>query len=103
MTRIPSRALILCVAIVLLCAWLATVSGELRVETEPQLVDSAGRPLARLLLAPAALAPGQVTVIGAHLRGCDSRYFGSISHGQQVGAAKCAFAARSGSWVRELE
>ncbi len=103
MTRIPSRALILCVAIVLLCARLATVSGELRVETEPQLADSGGRPLPRLLLAPAALAPGQVTVIGAHLRSCDSRYFGSISQGQRVGAAKPAFAARSWSWVRELE
>ncbi len=103
MTRIPSRAAIFCVAFVLLCAWLATVSGELLVETEPQLADSGARPRPRLLLAPAALAPGQVSVIGPHLRSFDSRYFGPISHGQRVGAAKRAFAARSGSWVRDLE
>ncbi len=96
MTRIPSRAPIFCGAIVLLCARLATVSGELRVETEPQLADSGGRPLARLLLAPAALAPGQVKVIGSHPRGFESRYFGS--DGQRGGVAKPAFAACSRSW-----
>lgn len=99
MMRIPSRALIFCVAIVQLCAWLATLSGELLVE----LRDSAGRPPPRLLLAPAALAPGQVSVIGPPPRSFDSRYFGSISEGQRVAAAKRAFAARSWPWVRELE
>ncbi len=81
MTHIPSRAPIFCAASVLLCAWLATASGELPVETEPQLADSGGRSMPQLLLAPAALAPGQVIVIGPHLRSYDSRYFGSISHG----------------------
>ncbi len=90
MTRIPSRAPIFCGAIVLLCARLATVSGELRVETEP-----------RLLRATAALAPGQVRVIGSHPRGFEIRYFGS--DGQRGGVAKPAFAACSRSWVRELE
>ncbi len=103
MTRIPSRAPIFCVGIVLLCAWLATVSGELAVETEPQLRDSGGCLVPRLSLAPAALAPGQVILIGPHPRSSDGRYFGSISQGQRVGAAKPAFAARSWSWVRELE
>lgn len=103
MMRIPSRAPIFCVAIVELCAWLATVSGELLVRTQPQLRDSAGRPPPRLLLAPAALAPGQVSVIGPPPRSFDSRYFGSISEGQRVVAAKRAFAARSWPWVRELE
>ena len=98
--RIPSRALIFCVAIVQLCAWLATLSGELLIKT---LRDSAGRPPPRLLLAPAALAPGQVSVIGPPPRSFDSRYFGSISEGQRVAAAKRAFAARSWPWVRELE
>ncbi len=92
MTRIPSRAPILCGAIVLLCTRLATVSGELRVETEP-----------RLLRATAALALGQVRVIGSHPRGFEIRYFGSMSDGQRVGVAKRAFAACSRSWVRELE
>ena len=103
MTRIPSRAPIFCAIIVLLCARLATVSGELLAETEPQLADSGGRPMRRLSLEPAALAPGQVIVIGPHLRSYDNPYLGSISRGQRVGAAKRAFAARSRSWVRELE
>ncbi len=103
MTRIPSRAPIFCAIIVLLCARLATVSGELLAETEPQLADSAGRHVRRLSLEPAALAPGQVIVIGPHPRSLDSRYFGSISQGQRVGAAKHVFAARSRSWVRDLE
>jgi len=103
MTRMPLRAPIFCVAIVLLCAWLAAVSGAPLVETEPQLTDSGGRPMPRLLLARAALAPGQVIVIGPHPRSSDGRYFGSISHGHRVGAAKRAFAARSWSWVRDLE
>jgi len=90
MTSIRSRAPIFCSAIVLLCAWLDTVSGELRVETE-----------LRLLRAPAALALGQVRVIGSHPRGFESRYFGSISDRQ--GVAKRAFAACSRSWERELE
>jgi len=91
-TPIPSRAAIFCGAIVLLWARLATVRGEMRVEAEP-----------RLLLAPAALAPGQVSVIWPPPRSFDSRYFGSISHGQRAGAAKRPFVARSRSWVRELE
>ena len=90
MTRIPSRAPIFCGAIVLLCAWLDRVSGELRVETEPRLVP-----------ATAALAPGQVRVIGPHLRGFERRYCGS--DGQRGGVAKRAFAACSRSWERELE
>ena len=90
MTRIPSRTPIFCGAIVLLCARLAAVSGELWVETEP-----------RLLRAAAVLAPGQVILIGSHPRGFESRYFGS--DGQRVGAAKPALAACSWSWVRELE
>ena len=103
MTRMPLRAPIFCVAIVLVCGWLATVNGELLVETEPRLKDSGGRPMPRLLMASPALAPGQVIVIASHPRSFASRYFGSISHGQRVGAAKRAFAARSWSWVRDLE
>ncbi len=90
MTRIPSRALIFCGAIVLLCARLATVSGGLRVETE-----------SRLVRATAALAPGQVILIGSHPRRFESRYFGS--DGQRGGVAKRTFAACSRSRVRELE
>ncbi len=60
------------------------VNGELLTETEPQLTDSGGRPPPRLLLAPAALAPGQGSVIGPPPRSFDSRYFGSISTSQIV-------------------
>jgi conjugative transfer signal peptidase TraF len=55
------------------------VNGELLAETEPQLTDSGGRPMRRLSLAPARLAPGQVIIIAPHPRSFDSRYFGSIS------------------------
>ncbi len=60
------------------------VNGELLAETEPQLTDSGGRPLPRLWLDPAPLAPGQVVVIGPHPRSFDSRYFGPISTSQIV-------------------
>jgi conjugative transfer signal peptidase TraF len=60
------------------------VNGELLAETELQLTDSGGRPLLRLSLDPAPLAPGQVIVIAPHPRSFDSRYFGSISTSQIV-------------------
>jgi conjugative transfer signal peptidase TraF len=60
------------------------VNWELLAETEPQLTDSGGRPLPRLSLDPAPLAPGQVIVIAPHPRSFDSRYFGSISTSQVV-------------------
>ena len=60
------------------------VNGALLAETEPQLTDSGGRPLPRLSLDSAPLAPGQVVVIGPHPRSFDSRYFGPISTSQIV-------------------
>jgi conjugative transfer signal peptidase TraF len=60
------------------------VNGELLAETQPQLTDSGGRPMPRLSLDPAPLAPGQVIVIAPHPRSLDSRYFGSISTSQIV-------------------
>jgi conjugative transfer signal peptidase TraF len=60
------------------------VNGELLAETEPQLTDSGGRPLPRLSLDPAPLAPGQVIVIAPHPRSFDSRYFDSISTSQII-------------------
>lgn len=60
------------------------VNGEMLAETEPQLTDSGGRPLPRLSLDPAPLAPGQVIVIAPRPRSFDSCYFGSISTSQVV-------------------
>ena len=60
------------------------VNGELLAQTEPQPMDSGGRPLPRLSLDPVALAPGQVIVIAPHPRSFDSRYFGSISTSQII-------------------
>ncbi len=45
MMRIPSRALIFCVAIVQLCAWLATMSGELLVKTQPVVSENSADPV----------------------------------------------------------
>jgi conjugative transfer signal peptidase TraF len=55
------------------------VNGELLAETEPQRTDSRGRPMPRLSLGPAPVAPGQVIIVAPHPRSFDSRYFGPIS------------------------